>query len=97
MSNAGNIIELINFLMRSFVLELCSPESTIAGILDLSEDKTVNGRLLSNLKVPPDLQDSVATLTKWTERNRSTKPLESYLTCATSRHAQLVMIYMYYG
>ena len=40
---------------------ICSPMSTFAGILDLSEDKTVYGILLSNLKVWSDLQDSVAT------------------------------------
>ena len=47
---------------------ICSPESTIAGVLDLTEDKTVHCRLLSNLKVQSNLQDSVVTLTKWTER-----------------------------
>ena len=47
-------LELIDFLMQSFVLEfgvICSPESTIAGVLYLSEDKIVHCRLLSNLKV----------------------------------------------
>ena len=47
---------------------ICSPESTIAGVLNLSEDKTVHCRLLSNLKVQSNLQDSVVTPTKWTER-----------------------------
>ena len=63
---------------------ICSPESTIAGILDLSEDKTVHGRLFfSNLEVISDLQDSVATLTKFAERKRHTKP---YRALSTSRH-----------
>ena len=44
---------------------ICSPESTIACVLDLSEDKTVHCRLLSNLKVRSNLQDSVVTQTKW--------------------------------
>ena len=47
---------------------ICSPESTTAGVLGLSEDKTVHCRLLSNLKVRSNLQDSVVTPTKWTER-----------------------------
>ena len=37
---------------------ICSPESTIAGVLVLSENKIVHSRLLSNLKVRSDLQDS---------------------------------------
>ena len=45
------------------------PESTrIDSVLDLSEDKTVHCRLLSNLKVQSNLQDSVVTPTKWTEK-----------------------------
>ena len=47
---------------------ICSPELTIAGVLGLSEDKTVHCKLLSNLKVRSNLQDSVVTPTKWTER-----------------------------
>ena len=43
---------------------ICSPD----GVLGLSEDKTVHYRLLSNLKVRSNLQHSVVTPTKWTER-----------------------------
>ena len=82
MSNTGRTrhllsLELIDFLIRSFVLEfgvICSPESTIAGVLYLSEDKTVHCRLLSNLKVRSNLQDSVVTPTKWTEMKMPTEP-----------------------
>ena len=47
---------------------ICLSESTIACVMDLSEDKTVHCRLLSNLNVRSNLQDSVVTPTKWTER-----------------------------
>ena len=50
-----------------------SPESTIARVLNLSEDETVHCRLLSNLKVRSSLQDmySVVTLNKWTEPSKA--------------------------
>ena len=74
MSNAGRTQHLLSLELIDAKFDvICSPESTIAGILDLSEDKTVHCRLLSNLKVQSNLQDSVVTLTKSTERK--TRPV----------------------
>ena len=76
MNNTGRTrhflgLELIDFFDAKFCFlsygVICSPESTIAGVLDLSENKTVHCRLLRNLKVRSNLQDSVVKApTKWT-------------------------------
>ena len=94
MSNTGRTrhllgLQLIDFFWCEILFSsygvICSPESTIAGVLNLSEDKTVHCRLLSNLKVRSNLQDSVVTPTKWTERKTRPSKASCHLPVHQSR------------